>query len=66
MSSRRYTRLTNAFSKDLENHNYAVTLYCFRYNFMRPHMSLNKRTPTMDAGLLDHPVTWEWLIQRLP
>ena len=57
MSMRRFTRLTNAFSKKLENHMYAIALYFMHYNFARPHGSLSKpyaTTSAMAAGLTDH------------
>jgi hypothetical protein len=60
MSMRRFTRLTNAFSKKLENHMYALALYFMYYNFCRTHKSLSKpyaTTPAMAAGLTDH--VWE-------
>lgn len=50
MNMRRFTRLTNAFSKKLENHLYAVALYTVHYNFTRIHKSL-RVTPAMEAGL---------------
>ena len=53
MSMRRFTRLTNAFSKKLENHCHALALYFFYYNFVRIHKSL-KVTPAMQAGVADH------------
>lgn len=49
MSIRRFTRLTNAFSKKLENHIYAIALYFMHYNFARPHKTLSKRYPTTPA-----------------
>jgi IS1 family transposase len=52
MSMRRFTRLTNAFSKKLESHIYALSLYFVFYNWMRIHKSL-KVTPAMAAGLTD-------------
>ena len=67
MSLRRYTRRTNAFSKTVTNHEHALALYVFWYNFMRPHMSLGPlTTPAMASGLTDHPLPWKWLVQRLP
>jgi IS1 family transposase len=59
MSMRRFTRLTNAFSKKLENHVYAIALHFAFYNFCRPHMTLTARadgvptTPGMRSGLTD-------------
>jgi hypothetical protein len=50
MAMRRFTRLTNAFSKKVENHVHAVALHFMSYNFIRIHKSL-KVTPAMAAGL---------------
>ena len=52
MSMRRFTRLTNAFSKKIDNHIHALSLYFVYYNFCRIHKSL-KVTPAMEAGLTD-------------
>lgn len=52
MSMRRFTRLTNAFSKKLENHYHALSLYFMFYNFVRIHKSLST-SPAMAAGLTD-------------
>jgi len=49
---RRFTRLTNAFSKKLENHIAAVSLHFMYYNFVRIHLTL-KITPAMQAGVTD-------------
>jgi hypothetical protein len=54
MHLRRLTRLTNAFSKKLENHKAAVTLYIAFYNFCRGHQTHKGATPAMAAGLTDH------------
>ena len=53
MQMRRFTRLTNAFSKKLENLEAAVTLYFAWYNFCRVHQTL-RVTPAMQAGIADH------------
>jgi hypothetical protein len=53
MSMRRFTRLTNAFSKIVENDGNAVALYFAYYNFCRVHQTL-RVTPAMEAGLPDH------------
>lgn len=52
MSMRRFTRLTNAFSKKFENHCHALALYFFWYNWVRQHKTL-RMTPAMAAGLTD-------------
>jgi len=57
MGMRRYTRLTNGFSKKVENLAHAVSLYYMHYNFARPHSTLKNpypRTPAMAAGVADH------------
>jgi hypothetical protein len=67
MQQRRFTRLTNAFSRKVENHAHAVALYFMYYNFCRPHGTLTKAasgvhtTPAMAAGLMDHV----WKIEEL-
>jgi len=53
MNMRRFTRLTNAFSKKLENHMHAISLFHMHYNFCRIHKTL-RVTPAMEAGLTDH------------
>lgn len=53
MSNRRFTRLTNAFSKKVENHEHSVALHFMHYNFCRVHQTL-RVTPAMEAGLTDH------------
>ena len=53
MSMRRFTRLTNGFSKKLENHAYAVALHFLHYNFARIHKTL-RITPAMAAEISDH------------
>jgi len=52
MGMRRFTRLTNAFSKKLENHMHAVSFYFMVYNFVKVHKSI-KTTPAMEAGVTD-------------
>ena len=53
MQQRRFTRLTNGFSKKLENHRAAVSLYVSHYNLCRVHESL-RITPAMALGVTDH------------
>jgi hypothetical protein len=53
MSMRRFTRLTNGFSKKLENLEHAVALHYMHYNFCRIHQTL-RVTPAMEAGVSDH------------
>jgi hypothetical protein len=52
MHMRRFTRLTNAFSKKIENHAAAVALHFVYYNFCRVHQTL-RVTPAMEAGLTE-------------
>src|ERR1017187_5139341 len=54
MHLRRLTRVTNAFSKSLNNHKAAVTLYIAFYNFCRGHQTHKEASPAMAAGLTDH------------
>jgi len=60
MQNRRFTRLTNAFSKKWENHQLMFALFVAWYNFCRPHMTL-KTTPAVAAGL----ATEKWNLERL-
>jgi len=66
MSMRRFTRLTNAFSKKLENHEYALALYFMHYNFARSHKTLSNpypKSPAMAAGLTNHIWTSEEIVE---
>ncbi len=66
MSMRRFTRLTNGFSKKLENLEYAVALHFMFYNFARPHKTLANpypRTPAMAAGIENHIWTVDEIVQ---
>jgi hypothetical protein len=65
MSMRRFTRLTNAFSKKVENLTAAVSLHFFHYNFVRVHKSLDGKTPAMAAGVTDHVWTLDELVGLL-
>jgi hypothetical protein len=58
MSMRRFTRLTNGFSKKIENLECAVALHFMYYNFARVHKTL-RVTPAMEAGIADHVWTLE-------
>jgi hypothetical protein len=53
MSMRRFTRLTNGFSKKLENHEHVLSIYFLYYNFCRVHQTL-RVTPAMQAGISNH------------
>jgi hypothetical protein len=64
MSMRRFTRLTNGFSKKLENHEHASALYFMYYNFCRIHQTL-RVTPAMEAGVSDHVWSLDELIDLL-
>lgn len=60
MGMRRFTRLTNGFSKKLENHGHMVALYFMHYNYCRVHKTLCV-TPAMEAGLSDRV----WSVEEL-
>jgi len=64
MSMRRFTRLTNAFSKKAVNHTAAIALYFTYYNFARVHQAL-RVTPAMEAGLSDHVWSIEEIVALL-
>jgi IS1 family transposase len=64
MSMRRFTRLTNAFSKKIDNHAAAISLYFMYYNFCRIHQTL-RVTPAMEAKLTDHVWSVEELVRLL-
>ncbi|MGO9952884.1 MAG: IS1 family transposase [Dissulfurispiraceae bacterium] len=64
MSMRRFTRLTNGFSKKIENHGHAVALHFMHYNFVRVHKTL-RVTPAMEAGIADHVWTMQELVSLL-
>jgi hypothetical protein len=60
MGMRRFTRLTNAFSKKIENHEHMIAIYFMHYNFCRIHQTL-RVTPAMEAGITDHV----WSIEEI-
>lgn len=65
MQMRRFTRLTNAFSKKIENHEAAIALHYMHYNFARVHQTL-RVTPAMEAGISNHVWTLEEIVGLLP
>ena len=65
MHMRRFTRLTNGFSKKIENHGYAIALHFVYYNFAKIHKSL-RVTPAMQAGLTKKVMTIEDIINLVP
>ena len=64
MSMRRFTRLSNGFSKKIENHAHAVALHFMHYNFARIHRSL-RVTPAMEAGVSNHVWSLEGIVGLL-
>lgn len=62
MSMRRFTRLTNGFSKKVEQHENAIALYFMYYNFCRIHQTL-RVTPAMEAGISDHVWSLEEIVR---
>ena len=61
---RRFTRLTNALSKKLENHAHMVALYTVFYNYCRIHKTL-RVSPAMEAGLFDTLRDMEWIAEMV-
>ena len=64
MSMRRFTRLTNAFSKKIDNHIHMLSLYFVHYNFCRIHKTL-RVTPAMAAGITDTLHDMEWIVSLI-
>ena len=64
MGLRRFTRLTNAFSKKIDNHIHALSLYFVFYNFCRIHKTL-RVTPAMAAGIADTTRDIEWIVSLI-
>jgi hypothetical protein len=64
MQMRRFTRLTNAFSKKIENHAAAIALHYMAYNFVKIHKTL-RVTPAMAAGVTDHVWELEEIVELL-
>ena len=64
MSSRRYTRKTNGFSKKMENHALAVALHFLHYNFIRVHETL-RMTPAMAVGIEKRLLDLDWLLDMV-
>ncbi len=64
MRMRRFTRLTNAFSKKIENHIHAIALHFFVYNFIKRHQTL-RMPPALKAGVTDHLWTLEELVDLI-
>jgi hypothetical protein len=64
MQNRRFTRLTNAFSKKLDNHIHALALYFAFYNFCRIHKTL-RMSPAMAAGITDRLWSLEDIVAKI-
>jgi hypothetical protein len=64
MGMRRFTRLTNGFSKKIKNHFYAVAIRYMHYNFCRVHKTL-RVTPAMEAVIADHVWTIEEMLDKV-
>ncbi len=64
MMNRRFTRLTNAHSKKLVNHEHAFALFAMQYNFARVHSAL-RVSPAMEAGVVDHVWTYHEIVEMV-
>jgi IS1 family transposase len=65
MGNRRFTRLTNAFSKKIDNHVHALALFFCHYNFCRQHKSLKGSSPAMAAGVTDTLWSLEMIAEKI-
>ena len=65
MHMRRFTRLTNAFSKKIENHYYAIALHFMYYNFVKQHKTL-RITPAMAAAITKRFMSLEDIVRLVP
>jgi hypothetical protein len=65
MQMRRFTRLTNAFSKKIENHESSIALHYMHCNFGRVHQTFRVR-PAMEAGIANHVWSLEEIVNLLP
>lgn len=65
MESRRWTRLTNAFSKKAENMAYQIAINFMHHNFIRKHMTL-RMPPAMKNSLIEYPMTIADIVEMLP
>ena len=61
---RQFTRLTNAFSKKLANHEHTIAIYFMHYNFAKVHQTL-RVTPAMEAGVTVHVWTMEEIVDMI-
>ncbi|MGO8801009.1 MAG: IS1 family transposase, partial [Roseiarcus sp.] len=64
MHNRRFTRLTNAFSKKFENHAHMVAIYAVWYNFLRIHKTL-RVTPAMASGVCETVMDWTQIVEAM-
>jgi hypothetical protein len=64
MSMRRFTRLTNAFSKKIDNHVHALSIYFVHYNWLRIHGTL-RVSPAMAAGLTTRLMSWADILAQM-
>ncbi len=65
MTNRRFTRLTNAVSKKIENHKHMMAIYAMNYNLCRIHQTL-RVTPATEAGITNHVWSLEEIVGLLP
>jgi hypothetical protein len=64
LTNRRFTRLTNAFNKKIENHKQMMAIYTMNYNLCRIHQTL-RVIPAMEAGIANHVWTLEEIVELI-